>query len=208
MRLGVKTSIMGVLIALVILLAGVSGNLVITKVKVYTDKKVYYVGEEVRIILENKSRRTIYLPNPAPWTILDERGKPIYSPVAAQVITPIKPGEKKEWVWNQTTFNRTTAPPGRYQVALRTVSEVYYAYFRIVERLPEERRVEFWGVKLLSLKVWWRDWGLWFDGKICCYGRVEGVNITYTGPFILKLEKRVDINGFRWWSFLAWVEGT
>lgn len=195
-------------IIMLMVLLPLSSAGIVTRVRLYTDKKVYYLSEQVKIVLENKSKKTVYLPNPAPWTILDEEGNPVYAPVTTQVITPVKPGERKEWVWNQTTLDNATVTPGRYQVVLRTVSQVYYAYFKIVEKPPEEKKVRFWGVMgPLFIKVWKWDWGAWdFGNDVCCYGRVEGVNISYRGPFILRVEE--GVRGWRWFgNIFSWIEG-
>lgn len=203
-----------VIVFLIIALISVTSVLtagVISRVKLYTDKEVYYLGEQVRIVFENKSKKTVYLPNPAPWTILDKEGKPVYAPTAIQVITPVKPGERKEWVWNQTAFENVTVTVGSYQVVLRTVSQVYYAYFKIIEKPPEEKKVRFWGVTgPFFVRVWkwsWADWDIWSIGdSICCYGRIEGANFSYKGVFVLKVKR--GLKDWGWFgNILSWVEG-
>ncbi|NPA12396.1 MAG: hypothetical protein GXO45_00250, partial [Aquificae bacterium] len=64
-------------------------------------KKVFNKGEKVCFVLVNNSDAVIYLPNSAPWVVF-EKEKPeniVYSPVALQVITTLKKGDKKQWCW-------------------------------------------------------------------------------------------------------------
>jgi len=99
--------------------------------RIYTDKKIYRTGEPVKIIFENIGEETIHLPNSAPWVILNSQMKPVFTPIALQVVTPVDPGDKLEWVWNQKDNRGLQVPPGRYMVALRVGACAFVASFEI-----------------------------------------------------------------------------
>ncbi|MGC8868852.1 MAG: hypothetical protein ACP5P7_04235 [Sulfurihydrogenibium sp.] len=85
-------------------------------IKFYTQKNSYLKGEEVCFIFENSSKTDILLPSAAPFAIF-EKTKPevaIYSPVSAQVITNVKPNEKKQWCWNQKDQEGKEVSSGDY----------------------------------------------------------------------------------------------
>ncbi len=87
-----------------------------------TDKKVYSPGEPIKIMLYNNMESSIYLPNSAPWGIKDAAGFTIYSPISLQVVTEVKPGEVKVWIWDQRDNMGNYVGPG-----------IYYAYIEILE---------------------------------------------------------------------------
>jgi hypothetical protein len=66
---------------------------------------------------------TLYLPNRAPWEIVDPYGNSIYTPPAQQVVTPVPPHATITWTWNGTMSNGTqVSTPGRYQFCLHTLN--------------------------------------------------------------------------------------
>ncbi|MCS7385311.1 MAG: hypothetical protein NDF55_01030 [archaeon GB-1867-005] len=93
----------------------------LNELKLWTDKNEYNIGEKVVIILENRGNATIYLPNSAPWIIMDDDGKIIYAPIAIQVITPVKPKSAKYWSWDQIDNKGKQIKPGTYTVFLKTI---------------------------------------------------------------------------------------
>ncbi|MBC7099501.1 PKD domain-containing protein [Candidatus Bipolaricaulota bacterium] len=85
-----------------------------------TDKGTYVQGETVRITFENTGNVGIELPNTAPWVIKDSGGRVVFSPVAAQVLTTVGPGETRTWTWDGRDNAGNPVPPGTYTVELRT----------------------------------------------------------------------------------------
>jgi hypothetical protein len=85
-----------------------------------TDKQVYSKAEQVCFTLENQSQAEYILPSSAPYAIFNKE-KPevaIYSPVSAQVITPLKPKEVKKWCWDQKDIEGKEVSSGDYFVRL------------------------------------------------------------------------------------------
>jgi PKD repeat protein/subtilisin family serine protease len=85
-----------------------------------TDKTSYVLGETVRIRFQNTGSVTIELPNTAPWVIKDASGQIVFTPAAAQVITPVAPGETKTWSWDGRDNSGRQVPSGTYTVELTT----------------------------------------------------------------------------------------
>jgi hypothetical protein len=97
-----------------------------------SNKDVYERSELVVLQLVNNCVFNIVLPNSAPWLIIDSSGEIVFSPIAIQVITILKPGEVKEWAWEQKDSRGEPVPPGVYTVKLMTVnSGILSATFRI-----------------------------------------------------------------------------
>jgi hypothetical protein len=94
----------------------------INGIKLELNKSVLKKNEKLCFTLKNTSNKTVYLPNTAPWVIIGEtgkyKGKVVYAPVVAPVITPLKPGEKKQWCWDLKDFNGFSAPSGKYKVRM------------------------------------------------------------------------------------------
>jgi len=86
------------------------------------DRKIYKQGEPVKITLENKCPYSIQLKNSAPWRISTKSGKIVFTPIALQVITEIKPNESKTWIWDQRDNSGKQVEPGVYQVILETIN--------------------------------------------------------------------------------------
>jgi hypothetical protein len=85
-----------------------------------TDKQVYLKAEQVCFTLENQSQVEYILPSSASYAIFNKE-KPeiaIYSPVSAQVITPLKPKEVKKWCWDQKDIEGKEVLSGDYFVRL------------------------------------------------------------------------------------------
>ncbi|MEN3010169.1 MAG: CARDB domain-containing protein, partial [Candidatus Bipolaricaulaceae bacterium] len=87
-----------------------------------TDKSVYVQGETVQIVFRNTGSVTIELPNAAPWVVKDGAGRTVFAPLAAQVLTPVNPGETRTWSWNGRDNAGNLAPPGSYTVELSTLN--------------------------------------------------------------------------------------
>ncbi|MEZ0323190.1 MAG: hypothetical protein ABWJ98_02630 [Hydrogenothermaceae bacterium] len=90
------------------------------EVKFYALKSEYHKGEEVCFILENISSKQIYLPSAGSWAVfLKEKPEiAVYSPLSAQVITTVKPSEKKKWCWNQKDIEGKDVPSGEYYIRI------------------------------------------------------------------------------------------
>ena len=86
------------------------------------EKSVYERGEPIKIILKNECSHPILLKNSAPWKITKESGGEVYTPIALQVITEIKPNESKTWIWDQRDNSGKQVEPGAYQVILETIN--------------------------------------------------------------------------------------
>lgn len=84
----------------------------------YSTFPSYYLSEPVRFGVRNDGKTTFNLKNSAPWTIQNGSGQVIFSPVAAQVITPIASGQSKEWTWNQKSNDGKFVASGKYQIVL------------------------------------------------------------------------------------------
>ena len=95
-------------------------------ITVGTDKHKYKIGENITFWLKNNWDRTIEVPA-SPYAILKDVGpttdhhghtfkwETIYEPSTIQVVH-LKPGEKKEWIWNQKEANNTQVDEGDYEV--------------------------------------------------------------------------------------------
>lgn len=80
----------------------------------------YYLVEPVTFGLKNESSTTYVLRNSAPWRIVDSRGQTIFTPYALQVMTELKPGESREWTWEQRDHFGKPVPAGRYRVVFNS----------------------------------------------------------------------------------------
>ncbi|GAB6073165.1 hypothetical protein JCM14244_15420 [Venenivibrio stagnispumantis] len=80
-------------------------------------KPEFLKGENVCFYLENKTNKELLMPSSAPWAIL-ENEKVIYSPIALQVITIVKPNEKKQWCWNQKDVEGKDIASGDYIIRI------------------------------------------------------------------------------------------
>lgn len=87
-----------------------------------TNKTKYMQGEEVEIVLENKSNNNIILPNSAPWKIVNEKGENIYTPLSLQVIVTLNPNEKLTWKWKQKDMTGKQVQREKYYIILETVN--------------------------------------------------------------------------------------
>lgn len=98
----------------------VTGVLPTPQGRLATDKGTYVQGETVRITFQNTGSVGIELPNAAPWVIKNASGRVVFSPVAAQVIITVAPGETRTWTWDGRDNSGNLVPPGTYTVELRT----------------------------------------------------------------------------------------
>jgi len=88
----------------------------------------------ITFTFKNKFNYTVYLPNSAPWEVLDSKGSLVYSPSAEEVIIPVKPSENCSWTWNQVFANESQLTmPGRYWLRLYTLNGTWEKDFYILE---------------------------------------------------------------------------
>lgn len=102
----------------------------------YTLFGSYGLNETVAFGIMNDHGDTINLRNAAPWKIQRMDGgnwDVIYSPIAAQVITPVDKGSYEEWTWDQKLDDGRTAPPGSYRVV---INDEYVTEFNISAETP------------------------------------------------------------------------
>lgn len=99
-----------------------------------TSKDFYKVSESVVLVLENGCDYSLRLPNSAPWLVVDANGKIVFSPIALQVITDVKPGEIVQWAWNQRDNEGEQVPLGTYHAKLFTLNAgILITEFKIIE---------------------------------------------------------------------------
>ena len=98
-----------------------------------TDKRAYMEGEPVTFWLYNAGEESVTLRNSAPWTIASmENGTSIvYTPVAAQMLREVAPGETVSWTWNQRNNAGEQVKPGLYVVILEAGGQHLVAPFTI-----------------------------------------------------------------------------
>lgn len=115
--------------------AGVIVVLLMTQVsqgiELRPDRQRYVVNEKICFELVNRSRETVRLSSPQPWRVLDEKGKIIYSPIAAQVIVDLYPLNTKRWCWDQTDMDGGLVPPGVYSITIHTFINREKKNFRV-----------------------------------------------------------------------------
>ena len=90
-----------------------------------TDKKVYEVGEYVKITLTNKGNRVVRIKPSIPWVICPYNPEEnrisyfcIYEPPRDDKWIVLNPGTSITWIWNQTSTWGITVKPGHYAVVL------------------------------------------------------------------------------------------
>ncbi len=140
-----KMSLLSIIIILNLVLYG--SIMRIDNLILEVDRNVYVIGEEVKIIFRNISNETIFLSNSAPWRIVDEYGNLVFSPIALQVLTPIKPGSFKVWIWNQKDNFGNQIKPGSYRVIFRAGNYEFSVGFKIVKSRADEYSM----ISILSL---------------------------------------------------------
>lgn len=105
----------------------------------YTTYTRYNMGEAVTIGLMNMAGNTLNLSSSAPFEIQIKDGgewKPVFQPVAAQVITPLENGTYNEWTWGQQYSGGGKVGAGEYRAVIEGQYEVY---FTITEGAPAVR---------------------------------------------------------------------
>ncbi len=99
----------------------------------YTPYVRYNLGEPVTIGLMNAAGGDVNLSNAAPYEVQKKAGnewRPIFQPVAAQVITPLENGTYKEWTWKQQDSSGGQAGEGDYRAVIDGRYEVYFMITR------------------------------------------------------------------------------
>ena len=93
-----------------------------------TDKKVYEVGEHVRITLTNKGNKVVRIKPSIPWVIRPYNPEKnrishfcIYEPPRDDKWIVLNPGSSVTWVWNQTSTWGFKVEPGDYAVVLMNI---------------------------------------------------------------------------------------
>ncbi len=104
------------------------------KVSFNTDKSAYDQGELVTFTITNDGTETIELPNSAPWWIENTKtGERVFTPVAADVITPVDPSQSESWTWDQSDDEGKQVPAGTYRGGIRSsIGENYTQEFEIL----------------------------------------------------------------------------
>ncbi len=95
----------------------------------YTPYSRYNLGEPVVIGLMDDTGGKIELRNSAPFEIQEKEGgewKPVFQPVAAQVIIPLENGTFKEWTWEQQYSGGGNVGAGDYRAFIDGQYEVYF----------------------------------------------------------------------------------
>ena len=89
------------------------------------DKKIYEVGEYVRITLTNKGNKVVRIKPSIPWVICPYNPEEnrisyfcIYEPPRDGKWITLNPGSSITWIWNQTSTWGFTVKPGHYAVVL------------------------------------------------------------------------------------------
>lgn len=99
-----------------------------------TSRNVYKMSEDVVLVLRNNCDYVLILPNSAPWLITSIDDKIIYSPIALQVVTDVRPGGEIEWVWSQRDGRGEQVSAGTYYAKLFTISAgILITEFKIIE---------------------------------------------------------------------------
>lgn len=96
-----------------------------------TTSEVFLKNQPVCFYLKNLSDKELVMPSSASYAIF-QKEKPetaIYTPIGLQVITFIKPKEKKEWCWNQKNFEGKEVSSGDYFVRLTVFDKEGKIYF-------------------------------------------------------------------------------
>lgn len=108
----------------------------------YVRYSAYNRNESVGFGLANNGGSRIELMNAAPYVIQRNEGgnwKTVFSPVAAQVITPLENGTTKEWQWDQAPDQGVAAQTGDYRVL---IDDRYAVQFRISTDVPAVERTD------------------------------------------------------------------
>jgi hypothetical protein len=106
----------------------------------YVPCGAFNANETVRFGVFNDGPADIDLPSAAPFEIRrNESGtwRTIYSPFAAQVITPLPNGSRLMWQWDQRLDDGTLAPFGDYEIV---IAGRYVAPFRLAGDVPVVER--------------------------------------------------------------------
>lgn len=100
------------------------------------EKDVYGASERVVLVLRNECDFPVTLPNTAPWVVLDSEGRLVFSPIAAQVLVEVGPGESRRWVWEQVDNEGRKVEPGLYFAEVLTSAGKFTALFEIAADDP------------------------------------------------------------------------
>ncbi|HUL62727.1 MAG TPA: hypothetical protein VLT35_06655 [Methanocella sp.] len=103
--------------------AGYTGYAISGKpaVYAYVPYAAFNVNETVLFGLANDGPVAVVLPNAAPFEIRHKEGsawRSAFNPVAAQVITKVPNGSRREWHWDQQADDGSSAPPGDYEARI------------------------------------------------------------------------------------------
>jgi hypothetical protein len=100
--------------------------------QITTDKQAYRLGEIVKIEIKNDGNQTLIFPDASLGLIIKntDTGK-TYGLSAAQVMTDLKPNEKKLLEWNQGEFEGEEVETGNYDASVISGSISANTNFRI-----------------------------------------------------------------------------
>lgn len=110
---------------------------------VSTNYPLYYLREKIVLRATNQSARTIQLQNSAPWSIERWDGEKrrwvgVFNPLSPSVLTPLGPGETKEWLWNQKDNKGHFVPSAQYRFNLTHSKSSYTTKFTITPKMGSE----------------------------------------------------------------------
>jgi len=100
----------------------------------------FNVNESVMFGMVNNGGSSLELMNAAPFEIQRKEGdtwRTVFSPMAAQVITPVQNGTTREWHWDQHLDDNSAASFGDYRVL---IAGKYAATFRLAPDTPAVER--------------------------------------------------------------------
>jgi len=87
-----------------------------------TFPKIAALGQQLRIVLDNRTTNPVGLPTPAPWSIHDSASQVVYAPITIQIPVSLAPNQSMQWTWDQKDMNAAQVSPGIYEVRLRYFS--------------------------------------------------------------------------------------
>lgn len=152
----------------------------------YLPYGAFNTNETVRLGVANDGPGSVDLPNAAPYEIRhNESGvwRTIYSPMAAQVITPLGEGRRLAWQWDQRLDDGSLAPFGDYEVV---IAHKYVVPFRIAGDVP-------------VVEV--ADADIDRAGALAASGpALEAFRRAYPGPSASSKEDAVSIMQFKAWA--------
>lgn len=95
-----------------------------TTVSVRVDKEQYNLGETVKITVKNEGESNAeFFSASLGLTIRDDKNVVVYVFVGAQVLTTLRPGEMREFEWDQKDGKGEAVEPGIYTASVSFTDE-------------------------------------------------------------------------------------